>query len=88
MKTFRFIISSPDGNIYEKDIVKVSLRGALGDLAILANHIPYITAIQPCLCKIELEDGTETVFEVERGLLSVTLDATTLMSGGAKLFEH
>ncbi len=84
MKTFKFVISTPDGNLYEGDIVKVSLRGSEGDLAVMANHIPFLTSVKPCECRIELEDGAVKAINVERGLLSVTTESVTLMSGSAK----
>ena len=85
MKKFKFVITTPDGNLYEDDIVMVSMRGAEGDLAIMANHTPFVTSVKPCECRIELEDGNEKKVSVERGLLSVTLDKVTLMSGSAKI---
>lgn len=84
MKTFKFVISTPEGNLYEGDIVKISLRGAEGDLAILANHTPFVTSVKPCQCNMELEDETVKSFEVERGLLSVSSEVVTLMAGSAK----
>jgi len=84
MKEYKFVISTPDGNLYEGDIVKISLRAAEGDMAVMAGHTPLITAVKPCKCKIEFEDGTEKFFEVERGLLSVSPELVTLMSGSAK----
>ena len=83
MKTFKFIISTPDGNLYDGEIVKISLRGAEGDLAVMANHIPFVTSVKPCGCKIEFEDGTKKILKVERGLLSITTENVTLMSGSA-----
>ena len=84
MKTFKFVISTPDGNLYDGDIVKISLRGAEGDLAVLANHTPFVTSVKPCRAHIELEDGTDKQFEVERGLLNVSDNKVILMSGSAK----
>lgn len=83
MKVFKFIISTPDGNLYDGEIVKVLLRGAEGDLAVMANHTPFVTSVKPGECKIELEDGTEKNLNIERGLLSVTSENVTLMSGNA-----
>ena len=88
MKTFRFVISTPDGNLYEGDIVKISLRGTEGDLAVMANHIPFITSVRPCQCHIEFDDGSVKFLDVERGLLSVTPDGVTLMSGGARWVDN
>ena len=84
MKEFRFVISTPDGNLYEGNIVKISLRASEGDIAIMANHTPLVTSVKPCKCNMELVDGTRKAFEVERGLLSVSADVVTLMSGSAK----
>ena len=83
MKTFKFVISTPDGNLYDGEIVKISLRGAEGDLAIMANHTPFVTSVKPCECKVELDDGTQKILNLERGLLSVTSENVTLMSGSA-----
>ena len=84
MNTFKFVISTPDGNFYDGNIVKVSLRGAEGDLAVMAKHTPFVTSVKPCRAHIELEDGSVKYFSLERGLLSVGLESVTLMSGSAK----
>lgn len=83
MKTFRFVISTPDGNFFEGDIVNISLRGAEGDLAVMAGHTPFVTSVKPCRAHIELEDGSVKYFSLERGLLSVKPDSVNLMSGSA-----
>ena len=59
MKEFSLTVSSPDGNIFSGKAVFLSLRGADGDLAVLADHAPFVTSVQPCICCFELQDGTE-----------------------------
>ncbi len=81
MSTFKLVVSSPDGDKFNAEAVKLALRGTEGDLAILAGHIPFITAVKPCDCKIELEDGTEKIAHIDGGLLTVTDKKTTLLSG-------
>lgn len=81
MNTFRLVISSPDGNIFDEEIVKVSMRGSEGDFAILAGHIPFITSVKPGECRIEMPDGTEKSGTSDGGLLTVTNDSVTLLSG-------
>lgn len=88
MKTFKFVISTPDGNLFDDEIVKVSLRGAEGDLAILANHIPFVTSVQKGECHIELASGDVKYFTVDGGLLKVSQDDVALMSGSAKWREE
>ncbi len=80
MKTFRLIVSSPDGNVFEGEIAQLILRGANGDLAVMAGHIPFITPVMPGVCRIFAEDGSETVAKTAGGLLTVSSDEVTLLS--------
>ena len=80
MNTYKLKISSPDGNLFEGDAVQLVVRGADGDLAILAGHIPFITSVQPCTCRIELEDGAEKEGTTQGGLLCVSNNEVTLLS--------
>lgn len=88
MNTFRLTVSSPDGTVWEGDsVIMLSLRGIEGELAILAGHIPFITPIVPCDCKIELEDDTELIGHIDGGLLSVSAEGVTLLSGSFRMIE-
>ena len=81
MNTYNLIISTPDGTVFSDEAVFLSLRGANGDLAIMAGHIPFITAVNPCECKLELPDGTERKGKTDGGLLTVDAEKVTLLSG-------
>ncbi len=80
MKEFSLTVSSPDGNIFSGKAVFLSLRGAEGDLAVLADHAPFVTSVQPCTCAFELHDGTEKAFRIGGGLLTVAKNNVTLLS--------
>lgn len=84
MNTFKFVISSPDGNVFDEEIVKVSMRGAEGDFAIMARHIPFITTVKSGECKVELSDGEEKKGTLDGGLLTVAKETVTLLSGSFK----
>lgn len=80
MNTYKLKISSPDGLLFEGEAVQMIVRGTDGELAILAGHIPFITSVQPCTCRIELEDGTEKEGTTQGGLLCVSKEEVTLLS--------
>ena len=80
MNTFKLVISSPDGNVFEGEIAQLILRGAGGDLAVMAGHIPFITPVKPGVCRLFAEDGSETVAKTAGGLLTVANEGTTLLS--------
>ena len=84
MNKFKLIISSPDGAIFEGDVSKITLRGVEGELAVMAGHIPFVTAIKPCECKIELDEGRIITATTEGGLLTVSKDKTALLSSSFK----
>ena len=84
MNTFKLIISSPDGNIFEGEATMLTLRGAEGDLAIMAGHIPFITSVVPCDCNLTLPDGTEKAGHTDGGVLTVSISSVILLSGSFK----
>ena len=80
MKTYKLVISTPLVNAFEGEVMFLSVRGAEGDLAVMADHVPFITTVRPCTCKIILEDDTERYGELESGLLTVGEGEITLLS--------
>ena len=81
MKAFLLKISSPEGDLFSGDVVKLSVRGTEGDLAIMAGHIPFVSYVKPCDCKIELENGEEKLGHISGGVLTVSKEQVILLSG-------
>ena len=81
MNTFRLIVSTPSGNRFDGEAVMISLRGAEGELAVMAGHAPFVTTVKPCDCKIELADGEEKVGHISGGVLTVSKEQVILLSG-------
>ncbi len=81
MSTFKLTIASPDGSIFSGEAASISVRGTEGDLCVMAGHIPFITAVKPCDCVVVLPDGSERRGKTQGGILTVSEQGTTLMSG-------
>ena len=45
MATFPLRIGTPDGLLFEDEVVRVVCRSITGDLAILARHVNFCTAL-------------------------------------------
>ncbi len=45
MKTFPLRIGTPDGLLFEGDVVRVVCRTITGELAVLADHCNFCTAL-------------------------------------------
>ena len=81
MKYFLLKISSPEGDLFSGEAVKLSVRGTEGDLAVMAGHIPFVSYVKPCDCKNELEDGSERIGAIQGGILTVSQEKVILLSG-------
>ncbi|MDF2538719.1 MAG: synthase subcomplex epsilon subunit [Herbinix sp.] len=75
MNSFHLKIVSPDGMFFDGEVMRVSLRTIVGDIAILAGHIPYVTAIGTGECRVFV-DNTENSRRAAciGGFINVTKD--------------
>lgn len=87
MTPFMLKISSPEGDIYHGPITKLSVRGTEGELAVMAGHIPFVTAVRAGECRIEMEDGTTRRGHLSGGMLTVGKESTVLLSGSFRFEE-
>ena len=81
MNTFHLTVSSPDGNKFSGDVIKLDVRGTEGDLAVMAGHIPFVTSLVEAPVKLLLPDDTEKEAYAKGGLFTVDKDKVTLISG-------
>ena len=71
MATFRLQVVSMDGLEYDGEVERIKLRTIHGDLAILARHMNYVTAIGMGTATVVFEDGTERKAACIGGMLSM-----------------
>lgn len=71
MKTFPLRIGTPDGLLFEGDAERVVCRSITGDLAILAGHCNFCTALGMGEAHVVLEDGTRKTAACIGGMLSM-----------------
>lgn len=79
MNTYKLVVSTPDGSVFDGDAVALFVRGTEGELAVLAGHVPFITAVKSGECKIILPDDSEKKAKIGGGILTVENDKTTLL---------
>ncbi len=81
MNTFKLKIVSPDESIFDGEAVCLSVRGAEGDLAVMAGHTQFVTAVKECECKIYLPDEKVKTGKTDGGLLTVGKNETVFLCG-------
>ncbi|MBR2615411.1 MAG: F0F1 ATP synthase subunit epsilon [Clostridia bacterium] len=81
MRSFSLTVSSPDGHVFSGNALSLTVRGTEGELAVMAGHVPFVTYVKPCDCRIETEDGSERIGRIEGGVLTVSTDRVILLCG-------
>ncbi|MCD7955420.1 MAG: ATP synthase F1 subunit epsilon [Lachnospiraceae bacterium] len=71
MSSFPLRIGTPDGLLFEGDAERIVCRTITGDLAILAGHCNYCTAIGMGEAHVVFGDGTTRYAACIGGMLSV-----------------
>jgi F-type H+-transporting ATPase subunit epsilon len=72
MKTFPLRIGTPDGLMFEGEAERVLVRSITGDLAILAGHCNFCTALGMGEAQVVMENGDRRHAACIGGMLSVT----------------
>ncbi len=80
MKEFNLTVSTSDGNLFEGDVERISLRGADGDFAILADHIPFVTVVKAGRVKVTEAGGKTFEADCGEGILTVSGKETVLLT--------
>ncbi len=84
MNTYKLIISTPDGSVFDDNAEVLIVRGTEGELAVMAGHIPFITAVKSGQCKIVMSEAEEKFADIGGGILTVQVDKTTLLCSDFK----
>ncbi len=80
MKTFPLRIGTPDGLLFQDEVERVVVRSITGDLAILAGHCNFCTALGMGEAHVVLEDGTVKEAACIGGMLSVMNGTCRIMA--------
>jgi len=80
MKSFTLKITAPDGPVFDGDAVQLSVRAIDGELAVMADHIPLVTALKSGECRVYLPSGDIKRAECGGGMLIVAKEKVELLS--------
>ena len=69
--TFEVEVLTPEGEVFRGDAVQLSTRTVLGEIGILANHVPILAGLKPTRLRLYLPDGEQRDFAQAHGILQV-----------------
>ncbi|MCR4280865.1 MAG: F0F1 ATP synthase subunit epsilon [Candidatus Kaiserbacteria bacterium] len=68
-KTFHLVISSVGETYFDGQAVSATLPGSDGELTVLPNHEPFVTALKNGTITVRLPAGETKTFKTENGIL-------------------
>ena len=80
MSTFPLRIGTPDGLLFEGEAERVTCRSITGDLAILARHCNFCTALGMGEASVVMADGSRRTAACIGGMISVMDGSCSLLA--------
>ena len=69
--TFEANVLTPEGPIYSGEVVQISTRTQVGEIGILARHVPLVARLWPALLRLHTPDGEVQRYAQGEGWLEV-----------------
>ena len=76
-------ILTPEGEVFEGDVEQISTRTAVGEIGILANHVPVLARLRPTELRLHMEGGEVQRWAQADGWLQVFANRATVLVGEA-----
>jgi len=64
-------VLTPEGEVYSGEVRQVSTRTEVGEIGILANHVPLLAALRPAELRLQVSDSETVRFAQAHGWLQV-----------------
>jgi F-type H+-transporting ATPase subunit epsilon len=72
-------VLTPEGEVYNGDVVQLSTRTAVGEIGILANHAPLLAALRPCELRLHVSESETLRWAQAHGWLQVFANEALLL---------
>jgi F-type H+-transporting ATPase subunit epsilon len=77
-------VLTPEGEVFSGEVEQVSTRTAVGEIGILANHVPVLARLRPTELRLHMPDGGEVQrWAQAEGWLQVFANRATVLVGEA-----
>lgn len=69
--TFTVEVLTPEGEVFNGEVVQVSTRTVGGEIGVLAGHVPILAALKPNLLRLKVSDSETKRWAQSHGVLQV-----------------
>ncbi len=78
-KFLQLNIARVDGSVFTGDVVSVTVPGGEGEMTLLADHTPLVSALRAGVITARQADGEVKTFDVTSGTLEVSHNTVTIL---------
>src|SRR5215211_3097552 len=64
-------VLTPEGEVFDGDVEQLSTRTKVGEIGILANHVPLLARLEPTELRLHMEGGETQSWAQAEGWLQV-----------------
>ncbi|MBK8293267.1 MAG: ATP synthase F1 subunit epsilon [Solirubrobacterales bacterium] len=69
--TFSVEVLTPEGEVFNGDVVQLSTKTVTGEIGILARHVPILAALDPSLLRLKVSESETINYAQSHGTLQV-----------------
>jgi len=69
--TFTVEVLTPEGEVFNGEVVQLSTRTVTGEIGVLARHVPVLAALKPSLLRLQISDSETKEWAQSHGMLQV-----------------
>jgi F-type H+-transporting ATPase subunit epsilon len=76
-------VMTPEGEVFDGDVEQLSTRTKVGEIGVLANHVPVLARLRPTELRLHMPDGEVRRWAQAEGWLQVFANRATVLVGEA-----
>src|SRR3954447_14449800 len=76
-------VLTPEGEVFDGEVEQLSTRTAVGEIGILANHVPLLARLKPTELRLHMPGGDVQRWAQAKGWLQVFANRATVLVGEA-----
>lgn len=77
--TFTVEVLTPEGEVFNGEVVQLSTRTVTGEIGILARHVPVLAALKPTLLRLKISDSETKEWAQSHGMVQVFANHAQLL---------
>ena len=77
--TFTVEVLTPEGEVFNGEVVQVSTRTVVGEVGVLANHAPMLAALKPTELRLHVSDSEVESYAQAHGVMQVFANHAQLL---------